>query len=178
MSLQLLDIDPEVDFPDLTRCLLEAYEDPHQKFLHIYLPIFGPGPEARKAALEEASTRLKRWHSEDPSSHWQKIVDTTTGRIVAGASWNIHTSNPFAEPQEEEVTWFPNDTSRTFAEKALENYATPRFKAGQRPHVCRFSLNSLVLNTPYIAPVLTLPEICSTFLYTQPIVAEASDNKL
>lgn len=139
MPLQLLDIDPEVDFPHLTRCLLESYEDPPQRFLHIFLPIFGPGPEFREAALEEASTRLKLWHTEDPSSHWQKIVDTDTGRIVAGASWNIYRTNPFADSHDMDVTWFPDDSSRTFAEKALENYGRPRYEAGQRPHVCMFA---------------------------------------
>lgn len=140
MSLQLQDIDPEKDFPHLVRCLLESYEDPPQKFLHIFLPIHGPGPEAREAALQEGSERLKLWHTQDPSSHWQKVVDSNTGKIVAGASWNIHKTNPFVDPHAMEATWFPNDSSRTFAEKALENFGRPRFEAAQRPHICKLAL--------------------------------------
>lgn len=88
MTLLLQDINPEVDFPVLVRCLLDAYEDPPQKSLHILLPINGPGPEAREADIEEASDRLKLWHTHDPSTYWQKAVDDETGKIVGDASWN------------------------------------------------------------------------------------------
>lgn len=137
MSLELQDIDPEVDFPALARCMLEAYEDPPQKFLHIFFPVHGPGAEAREAAIEEAAARLKMWHTHDPSSHWQKVVDVKTGKLAGAAAWNIHETNPFAEPHTLEVTWFPDDSSRTFAEKALESLGRPRYQAAQRPHVCR-----------------------------------------
>ncbi|KAK2600554.1 hypothetical protein N8I77_010079 [Diaporthe amygdali] len=139
MAFQLQDIDPETDFQSLARCLLDAYQDPPQRFLHILLPVFGPSQEAREAAIQEAGERLKLWHSLDPSSHWQKAVDVT-GKIVGGAAWNIHRTNPFAEPHPMEATWFPNDSSRTFAEKALENYGRPRFEAAQRPHLYLFNV--------------------------------------
>ncbi|EMR70222.1 putative gnat family protein [Eutypa lata UCREL1] len=109
MSLELQDIDPEVDFPALARCMLEAYEDPPQKFLHIFFPVHGPGAGAREAAIEEAAARLKMWHTHDPSSHWQKVVDVKTGKLAGAAAWNIHETNPFAEPHTLEVTWFPDD---------------------------------------------------------------------
>ncbi|RYP19388.1 hypothetical protein DL765_003361 [Monosporascus sp. GIB2] len=140
MVLELRDIDPEVDFPALARCLLEAYEDPPQKFLHVFFPIHGPGAEAREAAIQEGAARLKLWHTQDPSSHWQKVVDVETGRMAGGASWNIYKTNPFAEPHPVEATWFPNDSSRTFAEKALESHGRPRYQAAQRPHVYLFNV--------------------------------------
>jgi hypothetical protein len=86
MTLQFQDINPEVDFPELVECILDAYEDPPQRFLHILLPINGPGPKAREAALQKASERLKLWHTHDPSSYWQKVVDVESGKIVGGAS--------------------------------------------------------------------------------------------
>lgn len=139
MALQLQDIDPETDFPQLAQCLLESYEDPLQRFLHILLPIHGTGVEAREAAIEEASERLKLWHTLDPSSHWQKMVDVGSGKIVGGASWQIHKTNPFEDAHPMEATWFPDDSSRAFAEKALENFGYPRFKAAQRPHLCKLA---------------------------------------
>lgn len=149
MAFQLQEIDPDSDFPELVRCILDAYEEPPQRFLHILLPINGPGPEAREAAIEEASERLKMWHTHDPSSYWQKVVDVESGKIVGGASWNIYETNPFADPHPMDVTWFPDDSSRKFAEMALENYARPRFEAAQRPHLCKcYTKNTRNRSTP------------------------------
>lgn len=67
-------------------------------------------------------------------------VDTNTGKTLVGTSWIIHKTNPFIGLHIMEDTWFPNDSSRTFAEKALENYGRPRFDASQRPHICNFAL--------------------------------------
>lgn len=137
MGLVVQEIDQDVDFPALARCLLEAYEDPPQKFLHIFFPINGSGAEAREAAIQEAAERLKLWHTHDPTSHWQKVVDIDTGRLVGGASWNVYTTNPFTEPHALDVTWFPDDSSRVYVEKALENYGLPRAEVAQKPHICK-----------------------------------------
>ncbi|KAI0541757.1 acyl-CoA N-acyltransferase [Xylaria digitata] len=138
MTFELQDIDPEVDFPALARCLFESYENPLQKFFHAFFPIHGTGVEAREEAVEEAAERLKLWRIHDPTSYWQKAVDTETGRIVGGALWNIYEENPFVNPQPPTVTWFPPGGSRTFVEKVLENHARPRSKAAQKPHIYLF----------------------------------------
>lgn len=140
MGLVVQEIDQDVDFPALARCLLEAYEDPPQKFLHIFFPINGSGAEAREAAIQEAAERLKLWHTHDPTSHWQKVVDIDTGRLVGGASWNVYTTNPFTEPHALDVTWFPDDSSRVYVEKALENYGLPRAEVAQKPHIYLFNV--------------------------------------
>lgn len=67
-------------------------------------------------------------------------VDNNTGKTLAGTSWIIHKTNPFIGLHSMEATWFPNDSSRTFAEKALENYGRPRFDAAQRPHIRNLAL--------------------------------------
>ncbi|KAI0384886.1 acyl-CoA N-acyltransferase [Hypomontagnella monticulosa] len=138
MPLELQEINADVDFPALARCLFESYEDPPQKFFHVFFPIHGTGEAAREAAIDEAATRLKSWHTHDPSSYWNKVVDTETGRIAGAALWNIHKENPFANPHDSEVTWFPNDGSRLFVEKALVNHNRPRAQRAQRPHVYLF----------------------------------------
>ncbi|KAK5625796.1 hypothetical protein RRF57_001512 [Xylaria bambusicola] len=139
MALKLQEIDPEKDFPALARCLFESYEDPPQKFFHVFFPIHGTGSEAREEAIKEAADRLKLWHTHDPSSYWQKVVDESTGKIAGGALWNIHEQNPFANPPASAPTWFPDDGSRRFVEKALENHSRPRAKVAQKPHLCRSS---------------------------------------
>lgn len=67
-------------------------------------------------------------------------VDNNTGKTLAGTSWIIHKTNPFIGLHAMEATWFPNDSSRTFAEEALENYGRPRFDAAQRPHIRNLAL--------------------------------------
>lgn len=152
MALVLQDIDPSVDFPALARCMLDAYHDPPQNFFHLYFPILpGNGTDPREAAIEEAATRLQLWHTHDPSSHWQKVVDVDTGTIAGGASWNIYETNPFAEPHSVEVTWFPDDSSRRYAEMAIESHGMPRYKAAQQPHVrMSKSVTASLFFSPYI----------------------------
>ncbi|KAI1445422.1 acyl-CoA N-acyltransferase [Annulohypoxylon stygium] len=132
MPLELQEIDPETDFPALARCLFESYEDPPQKFFHVFFPTHEAGDKTREDAIEEAATRLKLWHTHDPSSYWQKLVDTDTGKIAGGALWNIHRENPFANPPAVPVTWFPDDSSRRFVEKALQNHSAPRSRKTKR----------------------------------------------
>lgn len=139
MPLELQETNTETDFPALARCLFDTYEDPPQKFFHVFFPIHGSDDEAREAATDEAATRLKDWHTHNPSRYWQKVVDTDTGKIAGGALWNIHRENPFTKTAHSEVTWFPYDGSRAFVKQALESYGEPRARVAQKPHVCQFS---------------------------------------
>jgi hypothetical protein len=36
-----------------------------------------------------------------------------------------------------DVSWFPNDGSRKFVEKALQNHSRPRSQVAQKPHICK-----------------------------------------
>ncbi|KAH8652627.1 acyl-CoA N-acyltransferase [Tricladium varicosporioides] len=138
MTLELQEIEPETDFPALARCMFESYEDPPQKFFHVFFPTHGIGEKARENAIHEAATRLKLWHTHDPSSYWQKVVDTETDKIAGGALWKVHRENPFAAPETPEVTWFPNDSSRTYVEQALQAHSAPRARKAQRAHIYLF----------------------------------------
>ncbi len=141
MVLELREVNLKTDFPALARCMFESYEDPPQAFFHAYFPIHGSGDEhsaRREEAIAEAATRLHSWHTDDPTSHWQKIVDADTDRLAGGALWNICNENPFAgEGHDMEVTWFPDDGSRRFAQQVLEIQGAPRARAGPRPQVCK-----------------------------------------
>ncbi|KAF5872967.1 putative gnat family protein [Botrytis fragariae] len=131
MTLQLQPIDSKVDFPTLTRCLFESYESPWQKFFHLWFPIQETSDNAREDAINEAASRLKLWHTHDPSSYWQKV----NGRIAGGALWRIYNKNPFETPPPSTVIWFPDDSSRRYAEQALQTHSRPRYKVAQKPHI-------------------------------------------
>ncbi|KAI5927291.1 hypothetical protein F4810DRAFT_706661 [Camillea tinctor] len=136
MTLHLQEINVDNDFPALARCMFESYEDPPQKFFHIFFPTHGTNAEAREEAIAEAADRLKLWHTPDPSSYWRKVVDSETGNIAGGALWKIHRENPFASPSAAEVTWFPEGGSRAYVEQALQLHSAPRARVAQRAHVC------------------------------------------
>lgn len=137
MVLKLQEIDPEADFCAISRCLFESHEDPPQKFFHLWFPIHGNDEQARENAIEEGAARLKSWHRDDPSSNWRKVVDTESGKVAGAALWKIYNENPFAVPDDLEVTWFPAGGARDFVEHMITDYDAPRAQAAQKPHVCK-----------------------------------------
>ncbi|KAI0866738.1 acyl-CoA N-acyltransferase [Xylaria cubensis] len=138
MSLKLQDIDTSVDFPAIARCMFESYEEPNQPLIQLWFPIHGNGPEAREESIREAADRLKRWHNEDPTSSWHKIIDEKTGRVAGGALWSIYNENPFSNHKPPQAPWFPDDSSREYAEQALMTHVTPRTRYACRAHVYLF----------------------------------------
>lgn len=140
MGFEIRDVDPATDFPAISRCMFDSHENPPQPFFHAFFPIHGDTHDAREDAIAEGATRLHSWHTEDPTSYWQKMVDTDTGRIAGCALWNICKENPFADGHHMEVTWFPDDGSRRCAEQVLEEQSAPRARVGQRPQVYLFIL--------------------------------------
>ncbi|KAI1347670.1 hypothetical protein F5Y01DRAFT_294503 [Xylaria sp. FL0043] len=137
MPLMLSEVDAAADFPVLVRCMLESYNDPVQSFADVYFAPRGDHEER----VREAAARFAAWHAHDPSSYWQKVVDTETGEIVGGALWNIHRDNPFAEADDHiEITWFHDEGLRKYAAEFLRQYSTPRALVGQRPQVYLFNI--------------------------------------
>ncbi|KAK8014811.1 hypothetical protein PG990_008107 [Apiospora arundinis] len=108
MTLKLQVVDPEVDLPAIAQCLFESYEDLPQPSFHVFFPTHGTGEAARGAAIEEAAARLKLWNAHGKTMYWQK------------------------------VTCFPDDGSRRFVEKALQNHTRSRSQAAPRPHLYLF----------------------------------------
>ncbi|EHK96447.1 hypothetical protein M7I_7841 [Glarea lozoyensis 74030] len=92
-------------------------------------------PNARQESLEECTQRQLEWHRSDPSSYWQKVTDTATGEIVAGALWKLYSENPFEKEDHEEAYWYPEGGQREYVNGALEIFGRPRATMGRRPHV-------------------------------------------
>ncbi|KAH9894585.1 acyl-CoA N-acyltransferase [Xylariomycetidae sp. FL2044] len=148
MPFEFRAFNPETDFPGISRCMFESHETPPQKFFHAYFPIHGEEEgdhQAREDAIAEGTARLAAWFAEDPTSHWEIVVDTSTGRLAGCSLWNVHAEDPFAAAADEqhemmEVSWFPNDGSRRYVEQFLEMYEAPRLRVGRRPQVYLFIL--------------------------------------
>lgn len=135
MPFKLDDVDID-DFDELIACLWESYENPYQPFFRLFCPIVGTGPTARAEALEASTSRQLAWHRSDPSSHWQKVTDTDTGKIIAGALWKTYKTNPFEKPEDNDPDWYPEGSRRDFVKQAIQQLDSPRAQLAQRPHLC------------------------------------------
>lgn len=139
MPFTLSEVDPDKDFPELIACQWESYESPNQPFIRVFCPILGSGPNARAESLQKSTALQLAWHRVDPSSHWQKVTDSETGRIAGGALWKIYESNPFAETKDVEPDWYPEGSRRAFVKETLKQFGAPRATWARRPHLCKYS---------------------------------------
>src|SRR4051794_36019233 len=52
-----------------------------------------------------------------PNSRWLKVGDKDTSKVIGGAEWMVHETNPFETPQPAlPAYWFPKVLFRRFAE--------------------------------------------------------------
>lgn len=136
MPFTLSEANIPADFPELIACEWASYENPPQTFFRLFCPIHGSGPTARADSLQEATARQLKWHQADPTSYWQKVTDTATGKIVAGALWKIYKTDPFEKPDEHSgAYWFPEGGKRDYVNKSLEEFEAPRRRMARRPQL-------------------------------------------
>jgi hypothetical protein len=140
MNLKLEEVNIDVDFKELIACEWESYETPPQTFFRLFCPIRGTGPQAREESLTECTMRQLEWHRSDPTSYWQKVTDSATDKIIAGALWKIYPTNPFEQPEHVDAHWFPKGGQRDFINHAIQRFEAPRSTMGQRPQVCKILL--------------------------------------
>ncbi|KAK2764021.1 hypothetical protein FQN54_009640 [Arachnomyces sp. PD_36] len=128
MPLHLQKVTSTTDFHTLIPCQWASFSNPPQPFFSIFFPILGTHPTARQDSILESTQRQIEWHNSDPTSYWQKIVDSETGDIAGGALWKICEKNPFEGVEGEEVVagWYPEGVRREFMSQALKQYVTPR----------------------------------------------------
>ncbi|KAI9693903.1 MAG: hypothetical protein M1822_003174 [Bathelium mastoideum] len=131
VPLRLEEVDITRDFPELISCEWESYEQPHQNFFRLFCPIFG----SREESLKECTERQLEWHTSDPTSYWQKVTDTNTNRIIAGALWKIYPTNPFGSAAHEEAYWYPQGGQRDYVTAALERFEAPRARLAPKPQL-------------------------------------------
>ena len=104
MPLELREVLHASEWNELIQCEHESYVDP---FNGIYI-LFRP--DQSRAGFPELRDRQKRWHDQDPTSRWFKVVDTDIGdKVVGGACWNTYTENPYSVKKERPMVadWWP-----------------------------------------------------------------------
>ena len=108
MTFELLEVDLDKEWDELFACEWAAWMDPRQSIWELTFPVLGSGPTAEAEAIRINSARQLQGIKADPLSRWMKVVDTDTGKIVAGALWKFYDSNPYRAPLEEpDATWLP-----------------------------------------------------------------------
>ncbi len=136
MHFETTEVSANSDFNELVRVEWDSYEQPYCRLLPLFFPVRGEGSHARAEALEESVQRQLQWHHGDPTSHWIKVVETETGRIVGAAYWHIYEENPYATQSDEECTWYPPGEGREMANSLMGQFLTPRTKYMAKPHIC------------------------------------------
>ncbi|MCJ1392772.1 hypothetical protein MMC18_005643 [Xylographa bjoerkii] len=135
MPFKLTELKEDAEFEELVKVEWASYEDPFCHLIRLFFPIYGQGSEVRAAALKESTERQIMWHRGDPSSRWIKVIDIETGRLAGAACWHLYKSNPYAEPSEDECTWFPPGPDREMANDLMEQFMTPRMTYMGKPHM-------------------------------------------
>ena len=137
MSFKLTEVQDESEFPAILELHRAAFERPFNKLWTLLYPELGNSPDARAKALADGIARTISLHKTDPYSHWIKVTDTDSKRVVGAARWIIYTSNPFKGPLVVDCPWWPEGERREFANICMRQFRSPRFEKMQRPHVCR-----------------------------------------
>ena len=136
MPFETTEVSADADFNELVRVEWEAYEQPYCRLIRLFFPLLDNGPDPRAEALKESIERQLQWHNEDPTSHWIKVVDTETERIVGAACWLIYEENPYSTQSDAECTWYPAGEAREMANSLMGQFLTPRTKYMEKPHIC------------------------------------------
>ncbi|MCJ1261563.1 hypothetical protein MMC22_001428 [Lobaria immixta] len=146
MPLELQEATSDADFDELVPLQWISYEQPFNPFVILICPTRGTGPTARAESMQESKERQLQWHKADPSSHWLKVVDSDTGKVIGGAEWKVHESDPYAKPPEQPFTayWWEEGEKRQFVDAALDQWMAPRMERMRKPH--------LLLNSCFVHP--------------------------
>lgn len=136
MHFETTEVSANADFDELVRVEWESYEQPYCRLIRLFFPLLANGSDARVEALKESTERQLQWHNGDPTSHWIKVVDTETGKIVGAACWHIYEENPYSTQSDEECTWYPAGEAREMANSFMGQFLTPRTKYMAKPHIC------------------------------------------
>ena len=141
MTLQLSEIDLDADFSSLFTTKWAEWTYPLQALWELMFHILGAGPDAEAKAIKNGAALRLAGTKADPYSRWVKIIDTTTGKNVAGALWKFYPENPYRAPLEEfEATRYPPGELRESATSMYEQLRAWRPKCMSTAHSCECSV--------------------------------------
>ncbi|KAF3004668.1 hypothetical protein E8E14_001849 [Neopestalotiopsis sp. 37M] len=128
MSLKLYHVVTDEEFKAVVQVEHEAYSNP---FNGVWEITKGTSPE-------DCFARQLSWHKGDPSSHWLYVVDEDSGKVVGGAQWNVHQSNPYAVAQPMRTAyWLPDGPMKKIGDQLIRNLRTHRPNHMSKPHLQR-----------------------------------------
>ena len=110
----------------------------------IMFPVRGNGPSAEAKAIKAGAALQLAGTKADPHDHWLKVVDTATGKIVAGALWKIYKENPYRAPMEKlDATWWPEGSDmRELTNSMYAQLSCDRPKMMGTAHFCEYILET------------------------------------
>jgi len=104
MPLEFRPVTQDTEWNELIQCESESYTTPFNGIYVLFRPDRG------RAGFIELRDRQLRWHKEDATSRWFKVVDTDIGdKVVGGAEWLVFEKDPYPEVVEHPVRadWWP-----------------------------------------------------------------------
>ncbi|PQE07888.1 hypothetical protein CJF32_00003014 [Rutstroemia sp. NJR-2017a WRK4] len=136
MAVESLPLEGEADFREMMAACWEAFENPFASFLRIVFYLKGESPEARTESINEAASNMLAIHGIlSSTSHWIKVVDTETGKLIGAANWMTHESSPYTEPRPPIVAvWWPEGDGREYASNYMQQVEAHKPRYYDRPH--------------------------------------------
>lgn len=137
MVFKLLEVHNDDEFIELFQVFRAAFTDPGTKLWPLFSGDRGKDALQSKAALNETVQRFVSWHRADPSSHWLKVIEDSTGKVVGGGRWALHEQgNPYDGQAKTEAYWWPAGKPRELATTCLNQFLATAVMHANRPHVC------------------------------------------
>lgn len=137
MPLEVTEVTADAEFREMVDVQWASFEQPYCRPIRLFFPILGGSPSARAAAISESVARQLQWHKADPTSHWIKVVDNESGKIVGAAVWHVYKENLYVTVSDEECTWYPAGEGRDMANSLMEQFLTPRMQYMAKPQICK-----------------------------------------
>jgi hypothetical protein len=140
MPLLVEEVNLEKDFDELFNCQWAAWTNPPQAPWELMFPILGSGPSAEAEAIKAGRDRQLQDTKASPNDRWVKVIDTDTGKIIAGALWKMYTTNPYRAPLEKlDACWWPAGSElKELASSMYDQLQAYKPKMMSVAHACSF----------------------------------------
>lgn len=149
MGFKLLEVHGDTDFADLFQVFRAGFTNPGSPLWPLFTADYRPDPAHQEAALKETTQRMISWHRPDPTSHWLKVVDDSTGKILGGGRWALfEKGNPYDGHGDMEASWFPEGEPRELASDCLNQFLATSALHMNRPHACTLAIIFLPFPRP------------------------------
>ncbi|PCG88769.1 Acyl-CoA N-acyltransferase [Penicillium occitanis (nom. inval.)] len=97
MAFELAEVTSDGDFDELIPLLWRAYSaEPRVTPLSLTFPADDDSTAAREKQVAQCQAAMMHMHRSDATSHWLKVTNVATGKIIAGCRWHIHEKDPYS----------------------------------------------------------------------------------